>query len=229
MIDTEQPDSWWASVDDTPSESPMPLHEVFRLPGLKPGCELRVLHASKAGEKDEPWVDLDLTSALGEEKRKKLARKKRGSKLRPLVQLAIVLLIIGIVIIFVPRADQQKVEQIIDDPVERVIAKMSEVQSTRAQGTEVLPALQVSVATSGRILFISNLSGQVWPSCEVIINEPDGYSYRWSDPVESLKTLHAPLRHFTNSRNQAYDQDSTPLRRVTIIVPGYRRWEDRFR
>lgn len=222
-------DAWWVSVDGKISSEPMRLSSTFKRAQGRQSSELLVLHDSQKDAKDPPWVVLDLTSELDEAQRRALMSKRRRG-LGVVVQLGLLLILGGAGLFFLLKPEPPPPPPP-SDPLEQVFEKMETVKAqggVEAPVGSLLPELKIAVASSGRMLYVSNLSSEAWPSCEVILDGPDGYRYTWNRPLDSQGTLHKPIRDFLRNGESFPNEERVP-KTVTVLVPGYRPWEDKFR
>ncbi|WOO40953.1 hypothetical protein [Rubellicoccus peritrichatus] len=225
-------DSWSVAVNGTIIDGMYSLEAIFELPEVIKGADLQLLHKSKVGHAEPPWVRMEIASKMSESQRERfeLAKKEGEASFHWafLIQVVVVFIILGgaLAYVFWP---EEEIETAPEDPMERMITKLETVRTQRAEEgieTDSMPSLKVSVGTSGRIVFVSNLSEESWPSCELIIN--DTYRYLWDEEIVAGRTLHAPLRSFMGD-NGSLDVEETPPEQVAVVVPGFRVWKDRFK
>lgn len=240
MATEEAEDLWQVSVDGRLFEKKYSLSEVMRIALPSADSEVEILHVSQWDVKDPAWVQLDPRSRLSDKKRAQLRKhSKRGKRyLRSTwKQIAILLVMVGVAALLLRRedpADNVDISpQARPDPMEVIFAQIEaqrQMRGVRPQLTESgIPKLdgQVVVARSDRILFVANLSDQDWESCEVILNDDDGYRYVFQGPVKPKQTLYEPLRSFTR-HGQPFVVEEMELVDVRIRVPGFAEWRDAF-
>ncbi len=222
-------DAWWVSIDGQACDEPMRLSSVFRRIRNQEAREVLVLHDSQKDAKDPPWVLLDPNSELNEDTRRELSKRQRIS-VGLVAQLLLLLIIGGAALYFILRPEPPPPPPP-TDPLERVFEQMDSVEAeggAEVDPEKLLPELRVAVASSGRIVYISNLSDVTWPSCEIILDGPDGYRSSWKAPIANHQTIHRPLREFLRD-GEAFPREAQTPKSVTVLVPGYRPWEDDFR
>lgn len=226
-------DRWSIAINGQTIEGFYKLEDVFELPEAEIGAKVQLLHRSMIDVKEPPWVLLELSSVLSSEQRERF-RNRRKAESGPMskqlvVQLLIVLVVLGGVLAYVFWPEEQESEIAPVDPMDNVISKLEAVRLERKGKDDndmSKPSLKISVGTSGRIIFISNLSDENWESCEAVIN--DEFHFKWNESIAPGRTIHAPLRTFSNGDKEFDIDDATP-EKVTVTVPGFRVWEDRFR
>lgn len=223
-------DSWYASVDGHTYDEPMRLSAVFRLDGVTPESCVLMLHVDQAEVKDPPWIELDTASELTTETRKAIAESRFHSWLLAL-QAGALLVVLCLVLYFVLRPEPSPPPPPAD-PIERLVqaidaAKAQDSQASRT-GEPHLPALQVHVAGSGRLLYVSNVSSVDWPGFEITLDGPPGYRYEHKSVLPSQGVVQVPMREFVRD-GTPYPYAEEKPKRVEVVVPGYRPFKSQLR
>lgn len=232
LAEEAKPDRWRVSLDGELGEGSHSLDGIFALANARstPVSEVLILHQDQFEAKDPAWVELELSSALSEKQRQKLASRSRRLRWRGvLVQLGVLVVLCGGLglLLLGGRDDGDSEVAPPADPLDRVMATWSAVRESQGGNiSEGSPELRVMIGRTDRFLYISNTSADGWPSMTVTINGPDGYVLRWEEVLRPGQTLNAPLREFFRGDEPLRN---TPIQNVTIEVPGYLVWRHNFR
>ncbi|MEM9226523.1 MAG: hypothetical protein AAGA45_01010 [Verrucomicrobiota bacterium] len=226
MLDEELPDQWWISLDDQTQEEPVSLQEAAESAAKEPEREVQVLHVSRVGDKEPPWVIVDADSAMSPEEREKLKSSKITFGIGVTVQLCVLLIIAGVVAYFIwPNEQRRSAYNIIDGYNPDVLLEgLNEVDPEALQENR---SLSTTVARTKRLLYIINKTDRTWTQCAVTLNETDGFAFVHEGEIPPEKTLTIPLRKFSRE-GESYTAVDQPITRIFIDVPGFQTYDKAF-
>jgi hypothetical protein len=224
MLEESVVDSWWLSVDEDTSETPVTLARAADYAAANPDKSVQLLHVGQAEAKVPPWIILDPSPVMTPEERTNFSRPKSWVGL--IIQVAVLLVVIaGIVYFVLPEPPPEEGESASSRVVasrEVMLKKLAEVTDL---GAAEMPVIDATIARSGRIFFITNHNKDAWPS--IIIHLEDGYVCEWKDEVPPGVTMQIPFRMFLKDGQPLADGD-VDLKKVVLEVPGLRKWEKVF-
>ncbi|MEM8549914.1 MAG: hypothetical protein AAGF10_03920 [Verrucomicrobiota bacterium] len=218
-------DQWWMSLDDETQEEPVPLQAAADLAAEDPEREVQVLHVSRVGDKEPPWVLIEPDSVMSAKDREELRPAEMTYGIGILIQLFVILIIIGAVAYFIWPSKQRSAYNVIDGYNPEVLIEDLGRVTPDAVGQP--PTLGATVARTKRMLYIINKSDRTWTQCQVTLNEADGYRFIFFGDIPPEKTLPIPLRKFTRD-GQQFTAIDAPITRIYMEVPGFQTYDKAF-
>lgn len=212
-------DSWHRCEAGQPSDATYTLEAIAAQP-VDNGSLSRLLHSSQRNVPNPPWIDLDLNQTLTPQKRAQMQHTRRSVILQLVGLLLVTFAVYGI---YQYNDHRKRPKEPRERPtVSEILTKAKTEKGDSFGQTDLDPQLDAFITLNDNIsLLVVNSSTETWPSCEVTINGPDGYTIRHDKGVAPSFALKLKLDEFMRD-GVSFDPDSTSVKSARLDVPGFR-------
>lgn len=220
-------DSWVTQKQDGSLSQPHSIDYWFSKASSDTRSVL-LMHASKVGESNPPWIRLSLKTRMGRRERERL-RKGKLPAFGIFRQLIVLLIIVGTIAFIIQFESLKEATEAPPPPPPTLLEllKSGEKPSAEPGGELALPSLSLIASQSATTFFLNNIGSSEWPSVRITLNNDDGHWLQWDEPVQPGETLRVAFDKFKLD-GESFDSQKTPLRRIWVEVPGFRTFTRNF-